>query len=120
MESKKTVTIIPAQLGWSLIGVTVGFGESAAIYEEPIIAWRIVSGSVRGENIYPAVWPQPITAGGLPHEDPETALVQPDGRVMKPGTQAWPSRVSFRDWVLSQRRVKSSQECKTNMNARMS
>jgi hypothetical protein len=105
MESKKTVTVIPAQPGWSLIGVTVGVGENAVMYEEPVIAWRIVSGPVPGEKKYPAVWPQPITAGGLPHEDPESALIRPDGKVMQPGNQTWASRDAFRDWVLAQRRT---------------
>jgi hypothetical protein len=82
------------------------------IYEEPVIAWRIVSGPVRGETKYPAVWPQAITAGGLPHEDPETALVRPDGRVMQPGNQTWASRESFRDWVVGQRR-RSPPQCLT-------
>jgi len=105
MQSKQTVTIIPAQAGWSLIGVTIGVGDTAVIYEEPVIAWRIVSGPVRGDTKYPAVWPQAITAGGLPHEDPETALVRPDGKVMQAGIQTWPSRESFRDWVVGQRRA---------------
>ena len=61
-ESKRTATIIPAHAGWAVIGVTVGVGETAVLYEEPVIAWRIVTGAVRGGKNYPAVWPQAITA----------------------------------------------------------
>ena len=105
MVSKQDVTIIPAQPGWSVIGITMGMAEGATVYEEPIIAWRIVTGPVRGDSKYPAVWPQAITAGGLPHEDPETAIARPDGKVMQAGNQTWPSREAFRDWVLVQRRT---------------
>jgi hypothetical protein len=92
---REELSVIPASPGYTLV---CDWGDDP-IEKLPIIAWVI--------DPHAEEWAtRPVTVDGVPSDQGNWAVMQPDGLVIKPGSRTWKN---FDGWLAD---VKSSREKK--------
>ena len=107
MDMQKKATIVPALPGFFQLSPLEGDGGSIAeLWEDPIIAWRIVeepyheSANRRPDEFI--VFVEAITTDGIDERD-ECAILRPDGKVTSEHIGAWDSKAEFLKFLVEER-----------------